>query len=86
MIRLEIPIPEDQIRALKVGDTVLLNGIVVLARDQGHKLMVEERPHFLDDLLKGGVIYHCGPVVKKESDGTWRFVAAGPTTSAREEP
>jgi fumarate hydratase subunit beta len=85
MIKLEIPIPEDRIRALRVGDTVLLSGIVVTARDAGHKLMVEERPAFLDDLLRGGVIYHCGPVVKKEGE-RWSFVAAGPTTSSREEP
>jgi fumarate hydratase subunit beta len=85
MIRLEIPIPEAKIRELKVGDTVLLTGIVVTARDAGHKLMVEERPRFLDDLLRDGVLYHCGPVVKKEG-GRWSFVAAGPTTSAREEP
>jgi fumarate hydratase subunit beta len=85
MIRLEIPIPEAKIRELKVGDTVLLTGIVVTARDAGHKLMVEERPQFLDDLLREGVIYHCGPVVKKEGE-RWTFVAAGPTTSAREEP
>ncbi|MFH1680395.1 MAG: FumA C-terminus/TtdB family hydratase beta subunit [Candidatus Eisenbacteria bacterium] len=85
MIRLEIPIPEKKIRELKAGDTVLLSGIVVLALDAGHKLMVEERPHFLDDLLREGVIYHCGPVVKKEGK-KWTFVAAGPTTSAREEP
>lgn len=85
MIKLQIPIPEAKIRELKAGDTVFLTGIVVTARDAGHKLMVEERPHFLDDLLKEGVIYHCGPVVKKEGD-RWSFVAAGPTTSAREEP
>ncbi|MBM3319572.1 MAG: fumarate hydratase C-terminal domain-containing protein [Candidatus Eisenbacteria bacterium] len=85
MLRLEIPIPEKKIRELKAGDTVLLSGIVVLARDAGHKLMVEERPHFLDDLLREGVIYHCGPVVRKEGS-KWTFVAAGPTTSAREEP
>jgi fumarate hydratase subunit beta len=85
MIKLEIPIPEDRIRALKVGDTVLLTGIVVTARDAGHKLMVEERPRFLDDLLRGGVIYHCGPVVRKDGE-RWSFVAAGPTTSSREEP
>jgi len=85
MIKLEIPIPEEKIRALKVGDTVLLSGLVVTARDAGHKLMVEERPAFLDDLLRGGVIYHCGPVVKKDGE-RWSFVAAGPTTSSREEP
>ncbi len=85
MIRLEIPIAEPKIRELKVGDTVLLSGIVVTARDAGHKLMVEERPHFLDELLRGGVIYHCGPVVRKDGE-RWSFVAAGPTTSIREEP
>ena len=35
---------------------------------------------------KDSVIYHCGPVVKKHDDGHYSFVAAGPTTSAREEP
>jgi fumarate hydratase class I len=85
MIKLDIPISEEKIRELKAGDTVLLSGVMVTARDAGHKLMVEERPDFLDDLLKDGVIYHCGPVVKKEGD-RWSFVAAGPTTSIREEP
>jgi fumarate hydratase class I len=85
MLELTTPISEEQVRGLKAGDLVLISGIVVTARDAGHKLMVEERPTFLDDLLKGAVIYHCGPVVKKEGD-KWKFVAAGPTTSIREEP
>ena len=85
MIKLDIPISEEKIRSLKVGDTVLLSGIMVTARDAGHKLMVEERPTFLNELLQEGVIYHCGPVVKKEGE-KWSFVAAGPTTSIREEP
>jgi len=85
MIELNIPISEEEIRNLKCGDTVSLTGTMVTARDAGHKLMVEERPEFLDDLLKDGVIYHCGPVVKQD-DGKWSFVSAGPTTSAREEP
>jgi len=85
MIELTTPITEEQVRSLKLGDIVHLSGIVVTARDAGHKLMVEERPTFLDELLKGGVVYHCGPVVRKD-DGKWSFVAAGPTTSAREEP
>jgi len=85
MIKLDIPISEEKIRSLKVGDTVLLSGVMVTARDAGHKLMVEERPAFLNELLKEGVIYHCGPVVKKEGE-KWSFVAAGPTTSIREEP
>ena len=35
--------------------------------------------------LNGSVLYHCGPVVAKDTDG-WRITAAGPTTSIREEP
>ncbi len=86
MIRLTTPISEDQIRQLKVGDEVLLNGKLVLSRDMGHKYMKEQKPEWLKPILEGMVIYHCGPVVRKEPDGTWSFVAAGPTTSIREEP
>ncbi|MCL6593779.1 MAG: fumarate hydratase C-terminal domain-containing protein, partial [Alicyclobacillus sp.] len=36
--------------------------------------------------LRGGVIYHCGPVMLKDEQGQWQVKAAGPTTSSREEP
>ena len=97
MPSLTIPISVEDIRALHVGDTVFLNGIIVLGRDAAHKFMVEklirnpappeeaELYAELKQLLDGGVIYHCGPVVKKHDDGSWSFVAAGPTTSIREE-
>jgi fumarate hydratase class I len=86
MIKLQTPISEEAIRNLKVGDTVLLSGTIVTARDEAHKLMIEERPDFIRDVLKESVIYHCGPVVKQDENGKWQFVSAGPTTSAREEP
>jgi len=85
-IKLKVPISEEEIRKLKVGDEVLLSGIIVTARDQAHKLMVEKKPDFIRKYLKESVIYHCGPVVKKNKDGSWSFVSAGPTTSIREEP
>ncbi len=86
MIRLSTPITETAIRALKVGDEVLLSGKVILSRDIGHKFMVEQKPEWLRPILEEAVIYHCGPVVAKNADGTWRFVSSGPTTSIREEP
>ncbi len=97
MRKLTIPIPDEEIRAMHVGDTVYLNGIIITGRDAAHKFMIENyirRPVESDQkelyedlkrLLDGGVIYHCGPVVKRHEDGTWSFVAAGPTTSIREE-
>ena len=86
MIRLSTPISETAIRALKVGDEVLLSGKVILSRDMGHKFMVDKKPEWLKPILKDAVIYHCGPVVARNEDGTWRFVSSGPTTSIREEP
>ena len=97
MHKLTIPIPDEDIRALHVGDTVYLNGIIVTGRDAAHKFMIEnyirqpvssEQAELYEEiklLLDGGVIYHCGPVVKQHEDGRWSFVAAGPTTSIREE-
>jgi len=94
---LTIPISDEGIRALHVGDTVSLSGVMVTGRDAAHKFLIEtfirseeipesERPLYekLQGLLKGSVIYHCGPVVANRS-GRWEFVAAGPTTSIREE-
>jgi fumarate hydratase subunit beta len=95
---LTVPIAEKDIRALKIGDQVLLSGVIFTGRDAAHKYMLESfiKGHYADserklyDLLKrglaGGVIYHCGPVVRRRDDGKYQFVAAGPTTSIREEP
>ena len=77
------PLTESDVRQLKVGDMVTLNGPMFTGRDALHKyLMTHDSP--VD--LNGAVIYHCGPVMLQEPDGTWRVKAAGPTTSIREEP
>jgi fumarate hydratase subunit beta len=58
----------------------------VAARDSAHKRMLEyiERGEKLPVDLRGGVIYHVGPVVRKTERG-WEVISAGPTTSARME-
>jgi fumarate hydratase subunit beta len=83
--KIELPVSEADIRALKAGDEVEISGIMVTARDAAHKYMVEKKPDYLHKVLNGSMIYHCGPVVGKEG-GKYRFIAAGPTTSIREEP
>lgn len=85
MIRIDVPLTEEAARRLAVGDEVEIFGTIVTARDAAHKLMVEKRPDFVRPVLQGGAIYHCGPVMAKK-DGRWIAVAAGPTTSIREEP
>lgn len=100
MQKLNIPFSDEDIRALKVGDPVAISGIMITARDAAHKWMIEtfikqnrapqgddvEVYEALKPLLDGGAIYHCGPVVGGLDTKQYRFVAAGPTTSTREEP
>jgi tartrate/fumarate subfamily iron-sulfur-dependent hydro-lyase beta chain len=82
-IQLTSPLTEEQVRSLKVGDTVELSGRLYTGRDAvHHRLHHGEKPP-VD--LAGQVIYHCGPVMVKENDA-WVCKGAGPTTSSREEP
>ncbi|MFM1651371.1 fumarate hydratase [Brevibacillus sp. B_LB10_24] len=80
---LQAPITEEQIRSLKVGDVVIINGMMHTGRDALHKYLMD---HDSPVDLNGGVIYHCGPVMLKDEAGEWHVKAAGPTTSIREEP
>ncbi len=99
MREIPIPISDDVIRDLKVGEQVALTGIMLTGRDAVHKWMNEtfiKKTHqpqgddlvvyeAIKPILEGGVIYHCGPVVSGLDSGDYKFVAAGPTTSIREE-
>jgi len=76
------PLTEQTVRALRVGDVVLITGEVYTGRDAVHAHLMKNPPP-VD--LRGAVLYHCGPVMLKQGDG-WITRAAGPTTSSREEP
>ncbi len=100
MQKITLPITDDVIRKLKVCDSVSLSGVMITGRDAVHKWMIDtfikmnRKPEGDDDpvyetlkpILDGGAIYHCGPVVAGLGTGSYSFVAAGPTTSIREEP
>jgi fumarate hydratase class I len=79
---LRAPLTENQMRALKVGDVVLISGEMFTGRDAVHAHLMHNAPP-VD--MRGSVLYHCGPVMLKQGD-KWTVKAAGPTTSAREEP
>jgi tartrate/fumarate subfamily iron-sulfur-dependent hydro-lyase beta chain len=100
MHKLTLPLSDEVIRELKVGDPVTLTGTMLTGRDTVHKWMIDtfiknnRKPEGDDQevydaiqpILDGGAIYHCGPVVTGLDSGDYAFVAAGPTTSIREEP
>jgi len=98
-VRLNTPLTKEDVLKLKVGDRVLLSGRIITGRDTAHKWLLENfiQPQIdvdADDLhiyeklkvlLKDSCIYHCGPIVRQDDRGNYHFVAAGPTTSMREE-
>lgn len=86
MIQLTTPISESQVRGLNVGDPVEISGTLFTGRDAVHKYLFKGGTLPPGVNLGGGILYHCGPVVLKDEAGRWKVVAAGPTTSAREEP
>ncbi len=81
-VRLDTPLTEAKVRALKAGDMVLISGKCYTGRDEVHKYLMSHEPP-VD--LRGTLLYHCGPVMLKQGE-KWLAKAAGPTTSIREEP
>jgi len=71
------------VRALRAGEIVRIFGRVFTGRDRLHKYLAEGGACPVS--LRDGALFHCGPVVVPR-EGGWRVVAAGPTTSVREEP
>ena len=83
-VNLNVPLSEADVRALEVGTPVRITGRIVTARDRAHRFLVEEaRPDELPFDLAGGIVYHCGPIVRGPMTEGCELIAAGPTTSAR---
>ncbi|MEW6162587.1 MAG: FumA C-terminus/TtdB family hydratase beta subunit [Nitrospirota bacterium] len=80
------PLTKEEVLSLNVGDRVLINGQIVTGRDKIHKFLFNERPK-IEDIpfnLKGAILYHCGPIIRKTEEG-FKLIAGGPTTSIRVE-
>lgn len=84
---LTLPIDNEQVEKLQIGDQVFLTGELYTARDMAHleikRLLEQNLP--LPRELKGKAVFHAGPVVRKVGD-EWEMVVIGPTTSIRMEP
>ena len=84
MKELVYPFTERTVRSLRAGDAVSITGRVYTGRDRFHKHFADGGALPVD--FRDGALYHCGPVVIKTAAGEWRVMAAGPTTSVRENP
>ena len=84
------PFSGKSIRALRAGDAVSITGRIYTGRDKFHKFFADGGKPPVD--FRDGALYHCGPVVVNSNtrqlkhSNTYSVVAAGPTTSVRENP
>ncbi|MBI2450256.1 MAG: Fe-S-containing hydro-lyase [Candidatus Nealsonbacteria bacterium] len=81
-VDLTTPLKDEDLAKLKIGDEVLLSGIIYSARDAAHKRMIEalDRGRTLPFDVKGQVIYYMGPSPARPGQV---IGSAGPTTSGR---
>ncbi len=81
-IRLKTPLGDEDVEKLKIGDRVLINGVVYTGRDAAHKRLFDllRAGKDLPIDIQGQIIYYVGPAPAKPGQV---FGSAGPTTSYR---
>ncbi|MDO4547248.1 MAG: L(+)-tartrate dehydratase subunit beta [Clostridia bacterium] len=81
---LTTPVSDADLKDIRIGDVIYLNGHIVTCRDVAHRRLIEYGRELPVD-IRGGAIFHAGPIVRKLDDGNYEMVSIGPTTSMRME-
>lgn len=81
-VRITSPLTDEDVRSLSAGDTGVVSGVVIAARDAAHKLLVEglARGEALPFEPAGAVLYYVGPTPERPGNV---IGSAGPTTASR---
>ena len=81
-VRLKTPLTDRDVEKLKIGDRVLINGVIYTGRDAAHRRLFDllKSGKDLPFDLRGQVIYYVGPTPAKPGQV---IGSAGPTTSYR---
>lgn len=79
---LQIPLKNEDIKKLRIGDLVYLSGEVFTGRSRLQKYVFDESKSLNFDISKKNVFIHAGPVIVKEN-GEWSFKSFMPTSSIR---
>lgn len=79
---LQLPLSRDEVKKLKVGEKILLSGIMYTARDAAHKRMLDQKKEGIDFPMPitDVAIYYAGPAPAKPGEV---IGSCGPTTSGR---
>ncbi|MFH1942831.1 MAG: Fe-S-containing hydro-lyase [bacterium] len=83
--RIIIPLTDEVVDGLRIGDSVLISGIIYTGRDSAHKRLVDalDRNEELPVDFAGQIIYYAGPAPAKPGKP---IGSVGPTTSYRMDP
>lgn len=81
---LTTPISSEDLKDIKIGDIIYLTGHLVTCRDVAHRRLIEGGRKLPVD-LRGGAIFHAGPIVRPIGGDKYEMVSIGPTTSMRME-
>ena len=79
---LKTPLSEEDVRKLRIGDTVYIEGDVFTCRSRLQKYVFDEGHELPFDTSERNVLIHNGPIVIKK-DGAWELVSFMPTSSIR---
>ena len=80
--RFKTPLTEADVRKLRVGDSVLLDGVVFGVRD-GNLIRVFDKSVPPPCDWRGAALLHTAPNVKKNAAGKYEPICVGTTTSTR---
>ena len=80
------PVSAEDLKDIKIGDIVWLDGDLMTCRDVAHRRLVEYGRELPYD-VRNKAIFHAGPIVRKKegTEDEYEMVSVGPTTSMRME-
>lgn len=78
------PVSTEDLKDIKVGDIVYLDGSMTTCRDVAHRRLVEEGRELPVD-VRNNAIFHAGPIIRPLENDKFEMVSVGPTTSMRME-
>ena len=81
---LTTPISAEDLKDIKIGDIIYLNGSMTTCRDVAHRRLVEEGRELPVD-VRNNAIFHAGPIIRPVENDKFEMVSVGPTTSMRME-
>ena len=81
-VHLTAPFSEEEIRSLRVGDSVYVSGKAFTCRSRLHRYVFDEGHPLPEEASKRDLLIHVGPIMLRGED-RWKLISFMPTSSIR---